>query len=126
MNLIKENDSNIFPEIIDTSNNLTEGQKKQITVNTFERNKYAREKCIDFYGTNCSVCKLDFKEKYGDMGKGFIHVHHLKPISKIGQTYKVDPKEDLRPVCPNCHAMLHRKEPAFSIQELKSIIDKNA
>ncbi len=36
------------------------------------------------------------------MGEGFIHVHHLKPLSEVGYEYRVDPIRDLRPVCPNC------------------------
>ncbi len=61
---------------------------------------------------------------YGQIGEGFIHVHHLKPLSEIGQEYEVDPIEDLRPVCPNCHAMLHRKKPPYTIEQLKDLIHK--
>jgi 5-methylcytosine-specific restriction protein A len=62
---------------------------------------------------------------YGDIGKGFIHVHHLKPVSQIGETYEVDPINDLRPVCPNCHAMLHRPEETLTIEELKLMVTAN-
>jgi 5-methylcytosine-specific restriction protein A len=68
------------------------------------------------------VCGLDFEERYGKLGKGFIHVHHIVEISKIGKKYKVDPKKDLRPVCPNCHAMLHRNFKVMSIDGLKAIL----
>jgi len=63
----------------------------------------------------------------GEIGNEFIHVHHLTPIHKIGKEYKVDYKNDLIPVCPNCHSMLHRKfngnEP--TIDELKKMINGN-
>jgi 5-methylcytosine-specific restriction protein A len=62
---------------------------------------------------------------YGDLGKGFIHVHHIVPISEIGTSYKVDPIKDLVPVCPNCHSMMHRLNPVITIADLKSIITKN-
>lgn len=65
------------------------------------------------------VCGLDFELKYGEIGKGFIHVHHLRELSKLGRDYKVDPLRDLRPVCPNCHAMLHTKSPAILPEDLK-------
>ena len=53
---------------------------------------------------------MDFETKYGKIGRDFIHVHHIDFISsKGGNKHKVDPISDLIPVCPNCHAMLHRK-----------------
>lgn len=65
---------------------------------------------------------LILKKKYGDLGKGFIHVHHITPLSQIGHSYKLDPVSDLLPLCPNCHAMVHRKTPAMHPQELKLLI----
>jgi 5-methylcytosine-specific restriction protein A len=56
------------------------------------------------------------------LGEGFIHVHHLKPLAQIGEQYELDPINDLRPVCPNCHAMLHRASPALSIDALRALI----
>jgi predicted HNH restriction endonuclease len=63
---------------------------------------------------------------YGDIGKGFIHVHHLKPLSKIGRNYELDPITDLHPICPNCHAMIHQRDPAYTINQLKAIIKKKS
>jgi len=52
-------------------------------------------------------------------------VHHIKPISEIGEDYLVDPVRDLVPVCPNCHRMLHIKpDGVFSIEELKMLMQK--
>ena len=90
-----------------------------MTVNSYERNPKARAKCIENYGCKCQCCGLDFEDRYGEIGKGFIHVHHLKLISEIGNKYEVDPIKDLIPLCPNCHAMIHKKNPPFSIDELK-------
>ena len=98
-----------------------EGAKRQITVNAYERNPAARKQCIAFYGYRCSVCGINFEEIYGSIGKDYIHVHHLTPLSGIGEKYLVDPIADLRPVCPNCHAMIHRRNPPYTIDELKSI-----
>lgn len=110
-------------EVSENENNLYEGSTRKITVNAYERNQEARQQCLDEYGYICRVCKFDFKKKYGTIGKDFIHVHHLKPLSEIKKKYKIDPVEDLRPVCPNCHAMLHKKNPAYSIDELKNMIE---
>lgn len=68
------------------------------------------------------MCNFDFHAVYGDLGQGFIHVHHLKPIHTIGEEYVLDPENDLRPVCPNCHSMLHRKKDVLSIEELAGLL----
>lgn len=83
-----------------------EGAKTTVTINAYERNPKARAACIAHYGCKCVVCEFDFVERYGPLGMDFIHVHHLKPIGQIRAQYRVDPINDLRPVCPNCHAML--------------------
>ena len=51
--------------------------------------------------------------------------HRAKPISEINEKYIVDPIEDLRPVCPNCHRALHSKNPAYSIEEMKIMLNNN-
>ena len=100
----------------------TEGGARNRIVTLYERNPKARIDCIRHHGTICSVCGLSFEDQYGMIGKGFINVHHIKPISEIKREYIIDPIKDLRPVCPNCHAMLHRRIPAYSIDELKTIL----
>lgn len=109
-----------------TGESFFEGIKRQVTVNSYERDHKARLQCIKIHGTACSVCGIDFEKMYGELGKGFIHVHHIVPIHSIGQGYKVNPATDLVPVCPNCHAMLHRgmNGEARSIEDLKSLINK--
>lgn len=121
-NILKENI--IYPDDIE-DNNLFEGTKKQIIVNAYERSSQAREECINKYGYKCTICFFDFKEIYGEIGKDFIHVHHLKPLSEIDEKYQINPIQDLRPVCPNCHAMLHKRKPAYSIEEIKNFIEKS-
>ncbi|CAD5284994.1 MULTISPECIES: HNH endonuclease [unclassified Imperialibacter] len=103
---------------------LHEGSKKTIVVNTYERNSVARKRCIEHWSPSCSVCDFDFGNVYGELGRGFIHVHHLIPISEVGEAYNVDPINDLRPVCPNCHSMLHRTNPPLEIDELRDQMKK--
>ena len=112
-----------YPDDIE-DNNLFEGTKKQIIVNAYERSSKARKECIEEYGYKCTICQFDFEKIYGETGKNFIHVHHIKPLSEIDEKYKINPIKDLRPVCPNCHAMLHKRRPAYSIKEIKNLIDK--
>ena len=72
------------------------------------------------------IFKIDFEKAYGEVGKNIIHVHHLKPLSEIKDEYKVDPENDLRPVCPNCHMIIHRRKPVFSIDEVKAMLENAA
>jgi 5-methylcytosine-specific restriction protein A len=109
----------VYPDELDKSETLFEGLKKTVLVNSYERNPIARKKCIEHYGFQCVVCSCDFEMMYGDIGKNFIHVHHLIQLSDIGESYEIDPVKDLRPVCPNCHAMLHKKNPPYTIDEMK-------
>ena len=111
-----------FPTEVHEADVYNEGSVMQVTVNRYERNRDARDKCIEAKGCKCAVCGMDFEKMYGEIGKGFIHVHHLIPISSIGEDYEIDPINDLVPVCPNCHNMLHRKVPPYTPDELKKII----
>jgi 5-methylcytosine-specific restriction enzyme A len=117
-------DDEKFPDEIgeQLADTLFEGLKRTIIVNSYERNPKARQLCVKHWKAICVVCDFDFEKKYGELGKGFIHVHHLTPIADIGQNYQVNPINDLRPVCPNCHSMLHRDEATLTIAELKTII----
>jgi hypothetical protein len=99
-----------------------EGARKLVYVNTYERNQRARSACLRKWGYKCTVCRMSFQNIYGPIGMEFIHVHHLKPLAKIGKKYVVDGERDLRPVCPNCHAMLHHGKKPPSIPELRSYI----
>lgn len=124
---VKERDQSIqdgqwYPEEVDGAVTYREGAVEQITVDRYERNPEARRKCIEHWGTACVVCAFDFGAKYGALGSGFIHVHHLRPLSEIGEAYEVDPVVDLRPVCPNCHAMLHRGRRVLTIEELTRLL----
>lgn len=97
-----------YPDEISDSASLSEGLPRKVHINVYERDPAARKLCIDRYGPHCDVCGFHFEFIYGSIGKGYIHVHHLVQLSTIKKQHEVDPIEDLRPVCPNCHAMLHQ------------------
>ena len=103
---------------------LMEGATRTITINAYERNPEARRRCIEHHGTTCCICRFDFGAKYGEVAEGLIHIHHLRSLSEIGREYVVDPIKDLRPVCPNCHAVLHRRRPPYSIAEAQTFLRK--
>lgn len=101
----------------------SEGDDHKTLVKRYERSAVLRSRAIEIHGIDCAVCGFNFEEQYGVIGKEFIHIHHLERLADTGQRF-VDPKKDLVPVCPNCHAMLHKKIPPYRPEELKSIIDK--
>jgi 5-methylcytosine-specific restriction enzyme A len=105
---------------------LPEGAALAILVNAYERNHTARMLCIKHYGSNCFVCGLDFETLYGPRGKGFIHVHHVIPLSQIKDEYLIDPIADLRPDCPNCHAMIHRFSETATCEEIRSLLGRTS
>lgn len=80
----------------------------RIDTNRYERDPEARRVCLAFHGTSCAACTFSFEVSYGDIGKDYIHVHHVVPVSLLGGNYRLDPIADLVPLCANCHAMAHR------------------
>lgn len=117
-------ESKVFPEEISFADReFMEGGVRKVLVNAYERSTEAREECIRIHGVICKVCNMNFENIYGEIGKEFIHVHHVVKRSVRGSSkYRINPVTDLVPVCPNCHAMLHRRTIPFTIDELKQRI----
>lgn len=99
-----------------------EGAVRTIMVNAYERNTAARRVCIAHWGLRCSACSLLMSEKYGPRAADLIHVHHLDPLALADGERAVDPIRDLRPVCPNCHAVMHVEDPPLTIEHVKAML----
>ncbi len=100
-----------------------EGDRTEVVVNRYERNPRARSECLRLKGYRCRGCELQMDEVYGNLGKDFIHVHHITDLASVGEGYEVDPEHDMVPLCPNCHAMIHRgTATARPVAELRRII----
>ncbi|TGM33906.1 HNH endonuclease [Leptospira levettii] len=110
---------------IDLNQAYVEGKSKEVLLTRYERNPLARKRSLEYHGYSCKICDFNFELNFGEIRRGFIHVHHVNPISTIGQEYSINPIVDLIPVCPNCHAMIHSKTPAYSIEEIKIIRQSN-
>lgn len=92
----------------------------------YERNQELRTKAIEIHGLTCKCCGFNYEEVYGEVGKGFIEIHHIIPMYSIKEEINVNPKTDLVPLCSNCHKMIHRKkEQPMSIDELTRLISNN-
>jgi 5-methylcytosine-specific restriction enzyme A len=113
-------DKNAGPE--ESSSHFIEGTAYTVRMTRYERDPRNRSACIAHHGTACAVCGFDFRKCYGSLGEGFIHVHHLNPLAEKREAHAPDPVHDTRPVCPNCHAMLHRGKPLLSIEDLKTLL----
>jgi len=116
-----------LPEEVDIEQQSTylEGAKRQIIVNAYERDQLARSECIRIHGSKCVICNFDFGKVYGSEFDGKIHVHHKKPLFQIDDSYRVNPRDDLVPVCPNCHMILHaRKDEVYTVEDVKTMIGK--
>ena len=109
-------------EETETSPGLPEGAVRRVEVNRYERNRVNRAICMSVHGTSCKACGLNFEKTYGEIGRDFIHVHHVVPVSSLGPDYNIDPVRDLVTVCPNCHSMLHRRNPPLDIDELRDMM----
>lgn len=100
---------------------FSDGAATTIRVNRYERDPKARAACLKHFGAKRQACGIDFSEEYGgDIGEGFMHVHHVRPLHLTKASHRIDPRRDLIPVCPNCHAMLHRREPPLDVAQLKA------
>lgn len=119
-------DLNYENETVCTFESRPEGKKKAYYTTRYERDPRNRKEAIRIHGTTCNICGFDFKKTYGELGDGYIEVHHIVPLSDQDEEAVVDPATDLISVCANCHRMLHRyRDYIVSISELESIVESN-
>ena len=114
----------VHPETLAETRTYHEGSVRRVLVSVYERDSAARDACLERHGFRCKACGMDFEKRYGEIGCEFIHVHHKKPLASCRSDYELDPVKDLVPVCPNCHAMLHTKDPPLSVAELKGHLQR--
>ena len=118
---IEHNDADYAPD--------SEGLEHQYNLTKKERNPELRHKCIEYYKhlwgghIHCICCGFDFGKAYGDIGEGYIEIHHVNPHHTYEGIHKVDPTKDLIPLCSNCHSMIHRVEGQGKCMSLKELKD---
>ncbi|HET6882607.1 MAG TPA: HNH endonuclease [Pirellulales bacterium] len=114
-----------------TPQQFREGSVQRSLATRYERKRGARDACIAHHRalcggrTLCGICGFEFAAAYGDEMAGFIHVHHVNQLSDrqwTGQEMS-DPIKDLIPLCPNCHAVVHHKDPpySYSVEEVRQL-----
>lgn len=94
----------------------------RVYVNRYERDPRARALCLGHHGMHCACCGVLLADVYGNAASNLIHVHHLTPLANLPDGIEIDPVRDLRPVCPNCHAVIHTTNPPLGIEEVKMML----
>lgn len=118
----KAKSGSTYADEVPPDTQYAEGAVMQVTVNRYERDQRARRAALKYHGYQCKVCDIDMSKVYGKIAEGFIHIHHLEPLHTLKERHHPDPKIDLIPVCPNCHAMLHRRDPPYTPAEIKAMM----
>lgn len=100
-----------------------EGEEKTRIQTYYERKRDLRIKAIKIHGTKCNICGFDFGTKYGQLGEGYIEIHHIIPHASFMGEHEINPYTDLIPVCSNCHRMIHKQRDNWlTIDDMKKII----
>lgn len=103
-----------------------EGKRIAYYTTKYERKPQNRDAAIRIHGYRCAVCGFDYAERYGDLGKGFIEVHHIKPLYSLDEEITPDPATDMVCLCANCHRMIHRKKgDIMTVEELRTIVESH-
>lgn len=102
-----------------------EGMLSRVMVNRYERDSRNRAAAIALHGSHCKACEMEFGSRYGEVAAGYIEIHHLTPVSQLGPDYVLNPETDLVPLCPNCHAIIHRRNPPFSVADLRKMLARS-
>ena len=103
--------------IIPYSEVITEGEETFVVTKSLQRSKRLRNAAISHFThdgvISCDCCGFVFESFYGKKyGVSCIEIHHIKPIFEyegqgVEQTIE-NAIENLLPVCPNCHRVIHR------------------
>jgi len=112
---------------------IEEGYTKFSQIKTKTRSRKLVEIAKQHFTINekicCSACKFGFEDFYGEIGRGYMEIHHIKPIFAYNDNLEQNINEALEnvtPVCSNCHRMIHRKrDEILLIPSLQSLIENN-
>lgn len=100
-----------------------EGRLTEAKVLRRQRNRAARQQCLEASGYTCHVCGFNFEKTYGEIGKNFLEVHHIKPLATYDDEHPI-PQSELVALCSNCHSMVHRKREVLDVEDLKRCLKK--
>jgi predicted HNH restriction endonuclease len=116
----------------DEDDPIFEGRKRISSSVVSERSRTLRDAAIQYYSIDghikCEVCGFDFYTVYGELGKGFIEIHHKKPLYQYEDEdmgiFLSEAVERVSPLCSNCHRMIHRNRAStLDVDEFKAKLE---
>ena len=119
---LPEAETTAEPDDEESEKQRMEGRLTEAKVLRRQRNRSARQKCLEDSGYTCYVCGFNFEKAYGDIGKNFLEVHHTKPLATYDDEHSI-PQSELCALCSNCHSMVHRKKEVLDVDELKRMFE---
>jgi 5-methylcytosine-specific restriction enzyme A len=91
-----------------------------------ERNPKLARDAKRIHGSTCQVCGFIYKDRYGEIGDGYIEAHHITPFSELAdRPTQLDPAADFAVVCASCHRMIHRRRPPYDLDTIRDSINAN-
>ncbi|MBC8333969.1 MAG: hypothetical protein ISR59_08360 [Anaerolineales bacterium] len=119
-------------KIVDENLVIREGRQRQRKSIAYERSDDVRKAAVDYYRLEngqivCDICGFNFLDVYGERGRDYIEIHHEKPLSETEGEKRIaflkEAVQSVKPVCANCHKMIHRKrDDMLSIADMKLLI----
>lgn len=100
-----------------------EGAAKQVWARKYERSRFNRNLAIQIHGLTCLGCGFNFEKFYGIVGDGIVEIHHLEPVHLMEAVRVVDPRTELVPLCSNCHTLVHKIDPPYTLRELQHFVE---
>jgi hypothetical protein len=98
---------------------FVEGRLIETRMTRRERDPKARVACLEAHGFDCFVCGENLRALYAGLSTEVIHVHHEEPLSEATGQREFDAVSSMKPLCPNCHCVLHSRRPAYTLTELR-------
>ena len=113
-------------EDVTTEEGEIEGQIKLTVIKRRERSARNRLLALTIHGTQCKGCGEEPMLRHGEIFGNIIEIHHVEPLCELGEPRAYDPAIDLIPLCPTCHRITHKKKPALTLEELKTVLSNDA
>lgn len=111
-----------LPSEAELAAEYAEGERSAQERAFFRRSVKLRRDAISAHGCVCAACGFDFEARYGELGQGFIEIHHLSPLGERSAPEKTT-IDQVAPLCANCHRIVHRRSPPLTVPELKALLD---
>ncbi|MFZ4589398.1 MAG: HNH endonuclease [Ignavibacteria bacterium] len=96
-----------------------EGERVKRTIFFIKRNRAIIQIKKQESDGKCELCKFEFSKYYKLTTKDCLEVHHKNPISEY-KGLRVTKLSNLIIICPNCHSLIHSKNPAISYEDMKA------